>query len=130
MDARYFADKFAAALPYERYHATGTDEQRRRWPQVFEAARLTSSLASLVSGLTREMKVLVVSGIWVRGLHPTVSTHTGDRGAESRPERPAAPRPRREPRPERAPPASRQRPGAGGAVHGGGARALLRRRRP
>ena len=64
MDARYLAEKFRAALPFEPYVATGTDEQRRRWTQVFDAARLTADQTRLVSGFARDMKVLVVSGIW------------------------------------------------------------------
>jgi hypothetical protein len=64
MKANYLAEKFAAALPYGRYVETGTDEQRRRWRQVYDAARLTDEQARLVAGFTRDMKVLIVSGIW------------------------------------------------------------------
>ena len=31
MDTSFLAGQFAAALPYDRYVATGTEEQRRRW---------------------------------------------------------------------------------------------------
>ena len=64
MNASFLAAKFQAALPYDRYIQTGTDEQRRRWGQVYDAARLTPAQAGLVAGFPREMKVLVVSGIW------------------------------------------------------------------
>jgi hypothetical protein len=64
MDASFLADKFAAALPYERYVATGTDEQQRRWQQVYAAARLTEAQGRLLAGFTRDMKVLIVSGVW------------------------------------------------------------------
>ena len=64
MNAAFLAEKFAAALPYERYVRTGTDEQRRRWQQVYDAARLTAEQARLVAGFARDMKVLLVSGIW------------------------------------------------------------------
>jgi hypothetical protein len=64
MNAGYLADKFAAALPYDRYVRTGTEEQQRRWRQVYEAAGLTPVQAELVGRFTRDMKVLVVSGIW------------------------------------------------------------------
>ena len=64
MDATFLAQKFAAALPYDRYLKTGTDEQQRRWQQLFDVARLTAAQTALVAGFTREMKVLVVSGIW------------------------------------------------------------------
>lgn len=64
MTANYLASKFETALPYDRYVLTGTDEQRRRWAQVHEAARLTDAQRGLVSGFVRRMNVLVMSGIW------------------------------------------------------------------
>jgi hypothetical protein len=64
MNATFLAEKFAAALPYDRYVRTGTEEQQRRWQQVYDAARLTPAQAALLGGFVREMKVLVVSGIW------------------------------------------------------------------
>src|SRR3954447_11628423 len=64
MNANFLADKFAAALPYDRYVRTGTEEQQRRWRQVYEAARLTPAQAELVGRFGRDMKVLIVSGIW------------------------------------------------------------------
>ncbi len=38
MDSTFLANKFAEALDYAAYLATGTDEQRRRWQQVYDAA--------------------------------------------------------------------------------------------
>jgi thiol-disulfide isomerase/thioredoxin len=64
MNAAYLAEKFAAALPYQKYVLTGNPEQQRRWEQVYAAARLTESERALVAGFSRDMKVLVVSGIW------------------------------------------------------------------
>jgi thioredoxin-like negative regulator of GroEL len=64
MNASFLAEKFAAALPYARYVQTGTAEQQRRWQQVYDAARLTPAQAGLVAGFRRDMKVLVLSGIW------------------------------------------------------------------
>lgn len=64
MDPAYLSAKFAAALPYARYVLTGTDEQQRRWQQVYDTAALTESQQKLVGGFQRDMKVLVVSGIW------------------------------------------------------------------
>jgi thiol-disulfide isomerase/thioredoxin len=64
MTAEYLAEKFASAMEYERYVATGTEEQRRRWGQVYESCHLTDSQRQLVSSFGREMKVLIVSGIW------------------------------------------------------------------
>lgn len=64
MQASFLAEQFAAALPYDRYVQTGTAEQQRRWQQVYDAARLTPAQTQLVGGFTRDMKVLIDSGIW------------------------------------------------------------------
>jgi thiol-disulfide isomerase/thioredoxin len=60
----YLSNQFASGLPYDRYVQTGTEEQQRRWRQVYDAARLTDVQKLLVSGFVREMKILVFSGIW------------------------------------------------------------------
>lgn len=64
MEARFLSEKFAAALPYDQYVLSGTDEQQRRWKQVYDVARLTDRQKELVGGFARDMKVLIVSGIW------------------------------------------------------------------
>ena len=58
------SDKFAAAVPYNRYLQAGTPEQQRRWTQVYDIARLTAAQQRLVGGFERDMKILVYSGIW------------------------------------------------------------------
>jgi hypothetical protein len=64
MNASYLAEKFTAALDYSRYVQTGTPDQRRRWQQFHDDVRLTQEQARLLAGFTREMKILIVSGIW------------------------------------------------------------------
>ena len=64
MTPAFLSEKFNAALTYDRYVLTGTDEQRRRWRQVYEAARLTGPQRELIGGFARQMYVLIVSGIW------------------------------------------------------------------
>jgi thiol-disulfide isomerase/thioredoxin len=64
MEAAELSTFFDAALPYAHYVATGTAEQQRRWQQVYDATALTPDQSALVAGFVREMKVLVVSGIW------------------------------------------------------------------
>lgn len=64
MNTAFLAQKFAAGLPYDRYLETGTDEQRRRWRIVYDAAHLTVEQTHLFAEFVREIKVLVVSGIW------------------------------------------------------------------
>jgi hypothetical protein len=58
------SDKFASGLAYNRYLQTGTEEQQRRWKQVYDAAHLTDTQMQLVGGFVREMKILIFSGIW------------------------------------------------------------------
>lgn len=64
IEANFLAEKFQAGHDYQAYLATGTDEHRRRWGQVYDAAHLTDAQRKLVEGFVREMNVLVVSGIW------------------------------------------------------------------
>jgi thiol-disulfide isomerase/thioredoxin len=64
MQVSYLAEQFTAAAPYDPYVQTGTEEQQRRWRQVYEAARLTDAQKPLLAGFVRDMKILVVSGIW------------------------------------------------------------------
>ena len=64
MNASYLAEQFEAALPYDRYVRTGTEEQQRRWGQVYDSAHLTDPQRQLLGGFVRDMKILVVSGVW------------------------------------------------------------------
>jgi thiol-disulfide isomerase/thioredoxin len=64
IEASYLADQFASALPYDRYVQAGTDEQRRRWSQVFRAARLTDAQKQLVGGFVRSLRILIFSAMW------------------------------------------------------------------
>jgi thiol-disulfide isomerase/thioredoxin len=60
----YLLDQFASGLSYDRYLQAGTEEQRRRWTQVYDAAQLTDAQIELVGSFAREMKILIFSGIW------------------------------------------------------------------
>jgi thiol-disulfide isomerase/thioredoxin len=59
-----FSDQFSYSLRYKQYLATGTEEQQRRWTQVYDIARLDATQRELISGFQRAMKILVHSGIW------------------------------------------------------------------
>lgn len=59
-----FSDHFASALPYDHYLQTGTEEQQRRWTQVYDIAQLNATQQELVVNFQREMKIIVYSGIW------------------------------------------------------------------
>jgi len=64
MQAAELVKHFAAGLAYATYVQTGTDEQQRRWQQVYAASRLVPEQSRLVAGFSRNMKVLIVSGVW------------------------------------------------------------------
>jgi thiol-disulfide isomerase/thioredoxin len=64
VDAAFLRQEFDSALPYADYLETGTPEQQRRWQQVYDAAKLTPDQVRLVESVGREIKVLIVSGIW------------------------------------------------------------------
>jgi hypothetical protein len=60
----YLLEQFAIGSSYDRYVQTGTDEQQRRWRQVYDAAALNDHQKLLLGGFVRQMKILVFSGIW------------------------------------------------------------------
>ncbi len=64
MRASLLTENFAAALPYDRYVRAGTEQQQNRWQQVHDAAGLTDAQRRVVAGFARDMKILVISGIW------------------------------------------------------------------
>jgi thiol-disulfide isomerase/thioredoxin len=64
MNAAQLSELFTSGLPYDQYLRTGTDEQQRRWNQVYAAAHLTDAQKVLLDGFAREMKILIFSGIW------------------------------------------------------------------
>jgi thiol-disulfide isomerase/thioredoxin len=64
MTPDFLSTKFSQALPYNDYLLTGTPEQQRRWTDFHACATLTSPQRDLLTGFVRQMRVLVVSGIW------------------------------------------------------------------
>lgn len=60
----FFRSYFEKALPYSQYVATGSESQRRKWEDYTKLLTLPPHLQSLLSSFTREMNVLVMSGIW------------------------------------------------------------------
>jgi hypothetical protein len=46
------------------YLGPGTEEQQRRWTQVYDIAGHDATLWQLIAGFACEMKILVHSGIW------------------------------------------------------------------
>ncbi|XHC25941.1 MAG: thioredoxin family protein [Phycisphaerales bacterium] len=64
LNAEYLKSKFEQAHAYDAYVATGTDAQKDGWQKIYDQARLTDEQAKLVGAFTRQMKVLVSSGVW------------------------------------------------------------------
>ena len=64
MNDEYLKSVFDGAESYAAYVRGGDEEQQRRWQGVYEATSLNRQQKELLAGFAREMKVLVVSGIW------------------------------------------------------------------
>jgi len=64
LTANYLATKFAAALPYDAYVATGTPPQQESWTRIYNQSKLTPAQLALINSFTRRMPVLVLSGTW------------------------------------------------------------------
>ena len=68
MQPDFLQAKFDAGLTYDDYLATGTEAQRSGWnkiaAQIREESTLTDAQRRLLGAFKRQMKVLVVSGIW------------------------------------------------------------------
>lgn len=64
MDASFLHRKHQAGLSYEAYLATGTAAQRQNWETAYAATELTTNQKKLLAGFSREIRVLVYSGIW------------------------------------------------------------------
>ncbi len=64
LDADFLRTKFEAALPYAEYVATGKPDQQSAWADIYAQAEPTADQRRLVAGFTRDMHVLVSSGVW------------------------------------------------------------------
>lgn len=60
----YTQRKFCAALQYSEYVSSGRPDQRDTWAAHHERVRLTDGQRALIGSFTREINVLVSSGIW------------------------------------------------------------------
>ncbi len=64
MTPDYLSEQFSSALSYEKYLASGKEDQQQRWQRVYDAASVTAAQRELLGGFVRQMNILVVSGIW------------------------------------------------------------------
>lgn len=64
LNAQYLKAKFEAAHDYDTYVATGKPEQTDAWNKILDQAKLSTAQQSLIEGFTREMHIIVSSGVW------------------------------------------------------------------
>ena len=64
LTAQYLESEFENAKSYADHVAMGNEQQRAGWARIYEQATLTDDCKAMLSGFTREMKVLVTSGVW------------------------------------------------------------------
>jgi len=64
MDAAYLKEKHEAGLGFDAYIASGTDAQQANWQRGYEQTRLTKAQNQLISGFTRKINIIGLSGIW------------------------------------------------------------------
>ncbi|GAB5495872.1 MAG: hypothetical protein Phyf2KO_09520 [Phycisphaerales bacterium] len=60
----YLRQKFDAGLTYEDYLSKGSPGHRRGWDALHEQTSLSKTQAELIGSFTRELNVLVSSGVW------------------------------------------------------------------
>ncbi len=64
LDRKFLESEFSKGMAYSHYVGLGTERQREAWGRAHERVKLTSRQEDLLSSFTREMKVLVTSGLW------------------------------------------------------------------
>lgn len=64
LTADYLRTKFDAALDYDAYVASGEPDKQQRWNAFEQQVSLTAPQRELITNFTREMYVLVSSGLW------------------------------------------------------------------
>lgn len=64
LERAFLESEFSKGMAYSHYVALGTESQRAAWGRVHERVRLTARQEELLSSFTRDMKVLVTSGLW------------------------------------------------------------------
>lgn len=60
----FLASEFDSALSYDDYLASGKEHEREAFAKVFDQAQLTEAQRELLASFTREMRVIVLSGMW------------------------------------------------------------------
>ena len=64
LDAPTLERKFNQGKSFADYVATGNEDQRRGWNDIYARVQLSDGQRRLVESWTRDMRVLVSSGVW------------------------------------------------------------------
>ncbi len=64
MNADTLRKKFDEGLDYDAYLDSGKPDQKQRWLELAENVDLTEAQAAMLGAFTRDLNVLVVTGIW------------------------------------------------------------------
>ncbi|WP_432799219.1 thioredoxin family protein [Poriferisphaera sp. WC338] len=64
MDAAYLKSIHDKCLPYDQYAATGNEQQQQNWSEIYNQIDLNPDQRRLLGDFKRNMKVIVVSGVW------------------------------------------------------------------
>lgn len=60
----FLRSKYEQALPYRDYVATGSPHHRDAWDAFLDAVSLTDDQRALISGFSRRVHALAISGTW------------------------------------------------------------------
>lgn len=61
---QFLEGEFSAALSYGDYVASGKEHEREAFAKVYDQAQLMGAQRELLGSFTREMRVIVLSGMW------------------------------------------------------------------
>ncbi len=64
MTPEFVKQKFNAGLTLDQHIATGKEQQQERWRNVVAKSTITAEQRNLVRSFSRQMNLLVVSGVW------------------------------------------------------------------
>lgn len=64
LDAAFLKRKHNAGLSFDDYVATAKPEKQQAWRDVYDSVSLTQPQKDLLASFTRDMKILVSSGVW------------------------------------------------------------------
>ena len=64
LDSGFLAAQFTKALDYEAYLESGSPSEREAFERVGSSAPLTEEQRSLLGSFSREVRVIVLSGMW------------------------------------------------------------------